>query len=267
LNQVLTKPLWVFFLGSVLALAGACRRGVPATSNDASGNRFKGPGIVGAVKDEAGRNVEGVLVQGCTNTACLTATTNTSGRFHIAGFNAPVDVAVKVPEDEGAGPPRLETITPVRLVDESVVDVGTLYVPVMPAPVRLGPKYPQTIQLSDGLSLQLHSKDISWPPAASSNDQLAARLLTPLHIPKFPELGAEKVLAVYAFFPFGTRSKSKISLRFPTTMPAGTKVRLRTIRELDGRLSPPEGGTSDGKFIVSDPGAGIADLTWLVVSR
>ncbi len=265
MNQVPKKALWIFFLWSVLALA--CNRSVPERSDDASGTRLEGPGIVGVVKDEAGRNVEGALVLGCTNTACPNATTDVNGRFYIGGYETPVDVAVKIPEDEGATPPCLETITPVRLVDESVVDVGTLYVPVMPAPVRLGLNYPQTVELSDGLILKLHSRDINWPLTAISNDRLAARLLTPSQIPKFPELGAEKVLAVYAFFPFGTRSKSKIAVRFPTKVPAGTKVRLRTIGDLDGRLSPPEAGTSDGKFILSDPGAGITDLTWLVVSQ
>jgi len=44
-------------------------------------------------------------------------------------------------------------------------------------------------------------------------------------------------------------------------------VNLRTISEIDGTLSEPSGATSDGRFITSDAGAGIVNLTWLIVSR
>ncbi|MFB3814168.1 MAG: hypothetical protein ACE14L_08655 [Terriglobales bacterium] len=219
------------------------------------------------VKDESGGNLAGVRVQGCTKTVCLTAATEPSGRFYISGFDVPVDVAVKIPEDETATPPRLEAVTPVRLVDDSVADAGTLYVPAMPAPVRLGVKSAQAVELSQDVALKLNSNDFVWPPTARRTDQLAARLLPSMHVPRFPELRGEEVVAVYAFFPFGTRSKSKIAVRLATTLPAGTSVRLRTVGELDGRLSSPEGATSNGRYIVSDPGTGITDLTWLVVSR
>jgi hypothetical protein len=85
-------------------------------------------------------------------------------------------------------------------------------------------------------------------------------------VPVLPALGPETVVAAYAFYPFGARSQSKMGVRVPTSVPAGTALRLRTINELNGTLSGFEPGRSDGRFVTTDPGAGILELTWLIVS-
>jgi len=56
-------------------------------------------------------------------------------------------------------------------------------------------------------------------------------------------------------------------VRVPSDLPAGTPVRFRTIDEIDGTLSEPVPGEADGQFAATDPDAGIAELSWLVLSR
>jgi hypothetical protein len=57
-----------------------------------------------------------------------------------------------------------------------------------------------------------------------------------------------------------------MGVRLPTSLPAGTALRFRTINELNGKLSSFDTGRSDGAFVTTDPGAGIVELTWLIVS-
>jgi hypothetical protein len=257
MNPVIRKQL-SFAIGTALILSAACRASTPP----------QGPAITGVVKNESGRAIEDLTVQGCTSTVCLFTTSDANGRFSIVGLEPPVRVVVKTPYDDNVTPWRAEAIAPVHLLGNSNVDVGTVYVPTLPKAVPLGPANdPQTIALPDGLSLTLRRADLKMPLGVAQDDLLSAKLIAPRQVPKFADLGSEKVVAVYALYPFGTKSQSPIAVRLTSTLPAGTKVRLRTVHELDGTLSEPRNATSDGKYITSDPGTGIVDLTWLLVSR
>jgi hypothetical protein len=44
-------------------------------------------------------------------------------------------------------------------------------------------------------------------------------------------------------------------------------VNFRTISEIDGHLSETAPGHADGSVVATDPGVGISELTWLVISR
>lgn len=267
MNRASVRPFVCAIAG---ALAMSCHATRPTGSAKAADSRSQdAPAVVGIVKDEAGNAIADLVVQACTLRICLLGKTDADGRFTVAGLEPPVDVAVKTPESDAMTPFRAESIAPVRLVNNSIVDVGTLYVSTLLPAITLGPTSsdPQEVALGDGLTLTLRRSDLTMPFGVTEDDQLAARLIALGHVPKLAELGSEKVVAVYALFPFGTKSKSKIPVGLPTTLPAGTKVRLRTIGELDGKLSAAESGTSDGKFVISDPGAGILNLTWLVVSQ
>jgi hypothetical protein len=62
-------------------------------------------------------------------------------------------------------------------------------------------------------------------------------------------------------------SSSPIAVRAPSDLPAGTAVRFRSISEIDGHLSEPALGLANGTAVETEPGAGITELTWLVISR
>jgi len=47
----------------------------------------------------------------------------------------------------------------------------------------------------------------------------------------------------------------------------GTVVKFRSINEINGHLSAPAMGMADGTHVVTDPGAGITHLSWLVISH
>jgi hypothetical protein len=229
---------------------------------------LQSPTIVGTVRTDAGRAIHDIMVQGCTTTVCLVTRTDAAGRFSISGLTPPVRVAVKTPQDDTVSPWRAEAIAPLNLVTSGMVDIGTLYVPTLPKPVTLQTdKDLQTIALPDGLSLTLHRSDLKIPALAAHADKLSARLIPLKQAPRFDELGSEKIIALYALYPFASKSTSSIAVRAKTSLPAGTKVQMRTINELDGTLSEPHTGTSDGRFIKSDEGAGISSLTWLIISR
>jgi hypothetical protein len=58
-----------------------------------------------------------------------------------------------------------------------------------------------------------------------------------------------------------------VQVEAPSTLPAGTTVRFRSISEIDGLLSQPVPGRSDGAAVRTDPGTGIRHLSWLVITR
>jgi len=227
----------------------------------------QGPTITGVVKTEAGRSIKDVMVQGCTSTVCMISMSDANGRFSIAGLNAGVRVAVKTAQDDSVTPLRAEAIAPLRLLDNSPVDIGTLYVPTLPKPIALSASDQQTVALPDGLSLTLRRSDLKIPATAADEDKISGRLIPARQLPRLADLGSEKIVAVYALYPFGAKSSSPIAVRIKSTLPSGTKVNLRTISEIDGTLSEPRGATSDGRFITSDAGTGIVNLTWLIASR
>jgi hypothetical protein len=273
------RSLFVLALASAAfaGLAGACSddpanppmdAGVDAGSDAGSdsGKPDGGPGVTGLLEDEGDKPLGGLSVLACTSKFCLFGSSAADGRFSFP-FDPPVDVVVKTQEDLMATPRRGAAMVPVHIAD-SLVDVGAVHVPNLPAGVPLGPATadPQTLKVGDGLELTVRAADLS-PPIGVTLDDLAARAIPAAHVPPLAELGAEKIFAVYALHPFTTTSASPIAVRLPCNLPAGTALKFRTIGELDGHLSAPAQGHADGSFVATDPSAGIEELTWLVVSQ
>jgi hypothetical protein len=70
--------------------------------------------------------------------------------------------------------------------------------------------------------------------------------------------------------PFAAKSAVPIAVRVPNSapaLPAGTPIRFRTIDEIDGTFSAPVPGAAEGRYLRTDPGTGIRELTYLVISR
>ena len=58
-----------------------------------------------------------------------------------------------------------------------------------------------------------------------------------------------------------------IDVAFDEAPATGTRVKFRTIDEIDGTFSAPVAGQASGRYLTTDPGAGITELTYLVISR
>jgi hypothetical protein len=224
-------------------------------------------GVAGVLKDEAGRPLARARVLACMTKVCLVGETGRDGRFSFS-IDPPVDIVIKTEPDVAASPRRGAAMMPVALADRRVVDVGSVYVPNLPAGRPFGPGAddPQTVQAGDGLQLTLSRKALK-PRPGDFIGEVAARRLPVARIPRYPALGGEAVIAVYALHPFAAQSAVPIAVRLPTGLPAGARVRFRTINEIDGTFSAPvPGHVSDG-HLVTDPGVGITELTYLVISR
>ncbi|KYF69091.1 hypothetical protein BE11_22025 [Sorangium cellulosum] len=205
----------------------------------------------------------------CNTRVCYSDNTAADGRFtFLCDAEAPVDFVVKSVEDAGTTPRRGVTMFPLRFVDAVTVDVGSLFVPDLPAGALLGPSSgdAQVLEVGDGLQLTVNRADLAPPPGASLLD-LAARRIPPERVPPLPELGGEEIVAVYALYPFATRSDSPIAVQAPSDLARGTPVRFRTLSEYDGALSAPADGEADGAVVRTAPRSGIDELTWLVISR
>lgn len=227
----------------------------------------EGPGATGVVLHEEGAPVANGMVLGCTVRFCLFGSTDGDGRFAFM-FDPPATMIVKTPEDDTATPRRAEGIQPIEVSDHTLVDVGTVWVPTLPAGAILGPPSadPRTVQLGDGLELTVRRADLQAPVGKRTNN-LAARSVAPAHQPRFSALAGEELVAVYALYPFATVSRSPIGVRVASTLPAGTVVKLRTVDELDGHLSDPVLATADGAYLATAPGTGITKVSWLLISR
>ena len=57
--------------------------------------------------------------------------------------------------------------------------------------------------------------------------------------------------------------------RASVAAPAGSEVHFRTVSEFEGKLSDPIVGhaSNDGQSVSTDPGQGLTNLTWLLISR
>ena len=118
------------------------------------------------------------------------------------------------------------------------------------------------MELGDGLRLTLSRKALT-PRAGDVILNLAAcRLPGP-----YPPFGLERIIAGYALHPFAAKSAAPIAVRVLSNLPAGTPVRFRTINEIDGTFSAPVPGQAGGRYLTTDPGTGITELTYLVISR
>jgi hypothetical protein len=222
---------------------------------------------MGVVMGAAGQPIGSVSVLACSSMYCLVSRAGVDGTFMFSVM-PPVDLAVKVPEDLTTTPRRGEALVPVQVVDDSLVNLGAVYVPNLPDGVPLGPASidPQALMVGDGLELTVNRADLLPPPGQYLSD-LAATMVPATHVYTLPELGTEQIIGVYALHPFAATSQVPIAVRAPYVLPAGTPVNFRTISDLDGQLSAPAHGLADGAFVKTEPGGGIAELTWLIISK
>ncbi len=225
------------------------------------------PGLAGVMTDEEGQPLDHTMVLCCTAKTCFFGHTETDGSFFFPLSDA-VDVALKSLENLDSTPRRAAALVPVHVPGVVVVDVGRVFAPNLPEGVSLDPASsdPQTIAAGDGLELTLRRADLV-PELGTSIHDLAARLVPAERLPTYAALAGEEVIAVYALHPFAATSRSPIAVRAPSALPPGTAVKFRTVSEIDGHLSGTANGMADGQAMTTDPGAGIEQLTWLVISR
>lgn len=222
------------------------------------------PGLWGTLVGADGQPLDHYEVMACSANTCLNGVTAADGSF--AFLTAPgTQLAVKTHEEVSGTHPRGVALEPCLVMDGPSVDLGTVYVPDLPEGVALGDADPQEIPLGDGLELTLSAADLVAPFGVFLHE-IGASLLPAEHVPVYEELDGEEIVAVYAMYPFSTGSSSPIGVRLPTTLPAGTKVNVRTIGYIDGAFSEAAAATSDGTSLETDPGEGIYDLTHLVIS-
>lgn len=272
----LIMRLYKSFFCFVFVVAAGCGEGRGGetvdggTEDSANGDASTGPmgpGLAGMLKDEAGQPLGHEMVLACMATVCLFGDTDEDGRFFFP-IEPPADVALKTPEDLTATPRRGAALCPVRIVDETLVDVGDLYSPDLPEGVPIGPADmdPQTLPAGDGLELTLRRADLT-PRIGDILVDAAARRVPESQLCPFVVPADEEVVAVYALHPFAATSSSPIAVRAPSDLPPGTQVKFRTISEIDGHLSEPVPGQANGSAVETDAEAGITELTWLLISR
>jgi hypothetical protein len=223
--------------------------------------------LVGVLKDAEDRFLDNARVLACMSSVCLYGQTGMKGAFGFT-IETPADLVIKTEPEPTATPRRAPAMVPVRAGSLKQVDVGDVYVPGLLEGQRLGPASadPQTLQVGDGLELTLHRGALKPPLGEALFDVAASRVPT-AHVPRYPDLGDEEVVAVYALHPFAARSGTPIGVKAPSSLPAGTRVMFRTIDEIDGSFSEPVPGLASGEFVATDPAAGITELTHLVISH
>lgn len=224
------------------------------------------PGLGGVLTDESGEVLGNNSVLACMANVCLFGRSDADGRFLFA-IDPPASVALKTPEDLSVTPRRGALLKPIRLTTVAA-DVGAVRVPSLPEGVPISPSSTEstTYDLGDELSLTLAPADLT-PRLGDTLRDVAARRIPLEQIGALPGLEGEQVVAVYAIHPFAATSRSPIAVRAALQLPNGTAVKFRSISEIDGRLSEPALGVSDGDTVRTSSGNGIAELTWLVISR
>lgn len=226
-----------------------------------------GPGLAGFLRDENGDLLAGEQVLACMSTTCLFGEADDSGFFFFE-LEPPADVALKTVEDGDPEPRRAGSVCPIDIVDQELVYAHTLYVPLLPDGVLIGPEEddPQTLAVGDGLELTLRRADLT-PRLGDALVDAAARAVPPdLRCPQLV-LPGEEIVAVYALHPWAAISSSPVAARAPSDLAAGTEVKFRTISDIDGEWSEPAIGHADGSAVSTDEGQGFLELSWLVVSR
>lgn len=235
---------------------------------DASGSDADvGEGLNGFLRDDGDRVLTNVQVAACQQTVCFFDRTDTTGRFQFE-VEPTAEVALKTAPNLSVSPRLGATLCPVVVASAAPLHVGTLYVPHLPDGTPLGPagNDPQTLAAGDGLELTLNRADLT-PRVGDILVDVAARRIPAEQVCSRLEVPGEEIVAVYSLHPFGATSSSPIAVRASTTLPAGTDVNFWSISEIDGLLSDPAPGASDGSFVTTDGGAGITELSWLVISR
>ncbi|MDC3960422.1 hypothetical protein [Polyangium jinanense] len=252
-------------------LAAGCGNPPPGNNTEkdagADGSAPVGPGIMGILKDHADQPIGGGKVLACMATLCLFGDAEPDGRFFFP-IEPTAEVALKTLPDPTATPRKSAALCPVRIVDSSLIDVGSLHVPSLPEGALIGPaaQDPQTLTAGDGIVLTLRVADLT-PYLGDTLIDIAARRIPPSQACPWVVPEGEELVAVYALHPFAAVSSSPIAIRAPSDLPAGTKVQFRTISEIDGAFSEPVPGEADGTSVATAPQMGITELTWLVISR
>ncbi len=225
-----------------------------------------GPGLAGVLLDENGAPVTGVMVLACSQRTCLYGMSDLANGSFFFQIDPPTEIALKTHEAVLANPRQAAVIYPVDIVNGDLVNMGNVYVPLLPAGQHISRMDPQTLSIGDGLELTFNRADLT-PAIGEGLNDMAARQIPPAHYPPIAQLSGEQIDAIYALHPFTAKSSSPVAVKAPTTLPANTAVNFRTLNELDGRVSTAAIGHSDGTFVTTDPGQGIDNLTWLVISH
>ncbi|MEQ1503607.1 MAG: hypothetical protein ABMB14_15320 [Myxococcota bacterium] len=225
-----------------------------------------GPGVTGVVVGADGGALGGTQVLACSETWCVAAPAEDDGWFWVALPDEQEPLAIKVAEDLSTDPRRGAAIEPMVLGPDPV-DIGDLYVPDLPAGAPWGPVEddPQRFDAGDGLELTIRRADLTVAVFTTFDDVAAARI-PDAYVPEYPELSGDAVVAVYAVHPFDALSSSPIEVRAPTTLPDGAAVEFRSISIFGGHLSEPALGHASGGFVTTDPGEGLFELTYVVIS-
>ncbi len=260
------------YLSAALALAMTACGGMNDAADGSPGDgsepddALSGPGLRGLLLAPDGTPAPDVEVLACQRTTCLFGASGDDGRFDFT-VEPVAEIALKTHPDQARNPRWAAALEPVTIVDNTLVDVGTVYIPDLPEGAVIGPdtEDPQTLDAGDGLELTLNRADLTAPIGEFLYD-VSARLLPPEHIPTYAELDGEQVVAVYALHPFAATSTSPIGVRAPADLPDGSAVAFRTISELDGRFSEAVPGRADDGYVSTDPGTGIERLTYLVIT-
>jgi hypothetical protein len=226
----------------------------------------EGPGLRGRLIDADGQPLAGVEVLACQATTCFYADSDAEGRFSFE-IEPPADIALKTHANLASVPRRAAALVPVDIVDDSLVDVGDVYVPSLPAGVVLGEPSVEfdTYAVGDGLELSLRSADLE-PNLGEFLYDLAAVRLPDEHVPEYGEIDGEQVLAVYVLHPFAATCGTPVGVRVPVDAPDGTQVQLRTLSHLDGNVEEMVEAVVEGGYAVTGPDEGITKLTHLIVS-
>ncbi|MEZ4236951.1 MAG: hypothetical protein R3F59_12525 [Myxococcota bacterium] len=97
---------------------------------------------------------------------------------------------------------------------------------------------PQVLDAGNGVVLTLAVADLA-PPILVSLVDVATGVVPLEHLPAYPALAGEELLAAYTVHPFHTTSASPVGVAVPTTLPAGAVVHFRSIDALGGTCHAP----------------------------
>lgn len=227
-------------------------------------------GVSGVLKDEAGAPLKGISILACSATECQYGTTKDDGSFAVPNLKL-VDLAIKTEDDYEASPKKGAAMHPIKLEQANmIVDLKDIFVPTIMKTVPFSPAstQPATLTLDDGVTLTVVGKDLMRSVTADRIDYLGARAVPAGRRAPTIAIPGETIVASYDLIPFATKSASKIPVKLDLKLPGGTPVYFRTIDELNGKLSAPATGkeAQDGLSASTDPGQGIDNLTWLIVS-
>lgn len=226
--------------------------------------------VKGIAVDESGERIPSAWMSVCNPLGCRSTNAGVDGAFVLKGLEI-VTFGVRSHDDLESVPYRGTVVRLIKAtVPDVVLDAGMLYIPtVQPAPVLAADvNTPQVVKAGDGLELTVTRKTLEFPLGLPS-DRISARRIPLEHIPPY-DLGSEKVIAAYTITPYSITSKTvPIAVKMDLPLDPGTEVHLRSVWEFDGKVSQPvtAHASLDGKTVVTDPGVGLDNLTWILVSR